>query len=316
MFSTMKKQKRAQELIEEAKKALEEIEERSETQLQRFKKLVSEIDTLKSHLARKTLKRFHDLYFTLKGVKPVEMADITEQSYAGQMRELIGRIESVEPIEIAGTKMGKLPAALASLTAAIITLLAALLIGAAGAGVSFDLQNLFTERSIEKILTWIGGGAFAYPSASPLFGGLGLITAAVAAALVTWSVLMAKSSGKNLAAAKKCYDDAKNYIEQKEHYLNDIVTLQRELSQYKDVLDTFDIFMQEYNAILRRILFTEGKEYEEYGKSSKEVVKRAAICAQAIVPILNITIVASDGSPSKQLLSAIEEGKRYSEALT
>ncbi len=316
MFSTVNKQKKAEELIEEAKRSLEEIDRRCDLELERVRKLVSETDSLKNHLARKTLKRFHDLFFSIKNVEPVEMAEILEGPYASQIHELTDKLESVEPIEVRGAKKGKIPALFASLVAALVTVATAIFIALLGTGTKLDISTLSSPQTQQNILAWIGGGAFNYPEASPILGGVALAAAALSAALVTWSIMMAKNSGKNLAIAEGFHADARNYRDQKEGYLNLLTSLESELSQFRDILETFDIFMQEYNAILRRIQFTEGKDYEEYGERSKEVVKRAAICAQAIVPILNITIVASDGSVSEQLLGAIEEGKRYSEALT
>ncbi len=316
MFSTMKKQKKAEDLIDEAKRAVEEIDEKCDIELQRVEKLFSDTDTLKNHLARKTLKRFHDLYSTIKGVEPIEMADIPERPYSGHIHELTDRLKSVEPVTITGATRGKIPAALAAFTAALTTLIIAVVTAIVGTGTSFELQSLGSKEVIEKLLRWIGGGAFDYPSASPLLGGVALGVAAFAAALITWSVMMAKNSGKNLSKAQKCHTDAMSYKELKESYLNGMKSLEKELLEFRDILETFDIFMQEYNAIIRRIQYTEGRSYEEYSDKSKEVTKRAAVCAQALVPILSITVVASDGSPSGQLLDAIMEGKRYSEALT
>ena len=178
-----------------------------------------------------------------------------------------------------------------------------------------DPQIIATPETLQKLLVWIGGGAFDYHAASALLGAAGITTAAVAAALITWSLLMAKSSGRNLSEAENSHADAENYRDRKEHFISSMDKLNSEISEFKEILETFDIFLQEYNAAIRRILYTEGRDFESYKERSRKTVSRAAACAQALVPILNITITTSDGSASEQLFEALEKGKLFREAL-
>lgn len=315
MFSTLQKQKKAEELIDEARRIIEETDEKSVLEKERLEKSVAEADNFRNHLARKTLKKFHDLFFKIKGAEPIEMADIPERPFASQLYELTEQLDEVEPVEIAAAKRGKLKAVAASLAAALITVAIALVVALIATGTSLDPQTLTDPQTLQKLLVWIGGGAFGYPAASAVWGAAALAAAAVAAVLIIWSLLMAKSSGRNLAEAQNSHADAENYRDRKEHYISAMQKLNDEISQFKEILETFDIFLQEYNASIRRILYTEGREFENYKERSKKTVSRAAACAQALVPILDITITTSDGQPSKQLFEALEKGKSFREAL-
>ncbi len=315
MFSTLHKQKEAEELIEEARRIVEESDHACELAHERVQKSVADADNLRNRLSKKSLKLFHDLFFKIKGVEPVEMADVAERPYASQLEELSERIEEIEPVEIAGAKQGKASAVAASFAAALVTVAAALITALVATGTPLDPKTLSQPQTIENLLTWIGGGAFGYPAASPVLGGLGIAAGAAAAALIVWSILMAKSSGRNLAVAKTSHADAMNYRDRKMFYTEAMERLEERMQNYLKILETFDIFMQEYNAVIRRILYTEGREFEKYKESSQERIERAARCAEAIVPILNITIVTSEGTPSEQLEEAIELGSAFREAL-
>ncbi len=315
MFSTLHKQKKAEELIEEARQIVEESDQQCALAQERVQKSVADADNFRNRISKKTLKNFHDLFFKIRGAEPVEIADVTERPYADQLQELSERIEEIEPVEIAGAKKGKLPAVTASLTGALITVAAAFIIALVATGTPFDLQSVTAPEQLEKLLVWIGGGAFGYPHASALWGALGVAGAAVAAALIVWSVLMAKSSGRNLSVAQTSHADALNYRDRKAFYTSAMQQLNEKMQAYGKILETFDIFMQEYNAIIRRILYTEGKEFDSYKEDSKRTIERAAACAEAIVPLLNITIITSEGTPSDQLFEAVEKGNAFREAL-
>ncbi len=315
MFSTIQKQKKAEELIEEARRIVEETDEKGALAKDRLEKSVAEADNFRNRLARKTLKKFHDLFFKIDGAAPVETADISERPFGDQLQDLTERLDEIEPVEIAVAKRGKLKAVTASAAAALITIAVAFGVALIATGTSLDPQTLTDSQTIRKMLVWIGGGAFGYPGASAIWGAAGVAAAAIAAALTTWSLLMAKSSGRNLSEAQKSHADAENYRDRKEHYISSMQKLDEEISELKEIMETFDIFLEEYNAVMNRILYTEGREFEKYRDDSKKSVTRAAACAEALVPILNITIVTLEGEPSRQLSEALEKGRRYRKAL-
>ncbi len=315
MFSSLKNQKKAEELIEEARRLITEADDRAKGAKERLERKVAEVDKLRNHLSKSTLKQFHDLFSRIDGAEPIELVDIPERPFSAQAEELIDRLDSVEPVEIGGAKRGKLSSILGSLLAALLTLLVAVVIAAVATGIPLDPQTLHSPETVRTILTWIGGGAFGYAQASPLLGGAGLAAATLAAGLIVWSILMAKRSGSNLAEAQNSFADAQTYHERKERYISAMESLSEELARFGEILETIDIFMQEYNAVVKRILHTEGRDFMKYKEASKEVVGRAALCAEALAPMLGIAIVTTEGEPSEQLADTLRKGTIYRDAL-
>ncbi len=315
MFSALKKQKKAEELVEEARQIIEEADKKSSLAKEKLENIVAQADEIHNNLAQKTLKSFQELFFRIKGVEPIETADITQRPYTSQLQVISERLAEIEPVEINDVKRGKFPAILASLAAMIITVIAGFAIAFVATGTPLNLQSATSTETLMKLLTWIGGGAFGYPEASVQLGIIGLGIAAIIAAFIVWSICMSKSSGKNLQAAQQSHTDAKNYHDRKEFFATAMQNMNEEISQFNKILETFDIFLQEYNATINRILFTEDDEFENFKNDSKLIIERAAATAEAVIPLLNIAITASDGTPSKQLSVAIAKGELYKRAL-
>ncbi|WP_456383022.1 hypothetical protein [Hydrogenimonas sp.] len=314
MFSTMQNQKKAEELIEDAKRMISAIDEKFEKKKEKLEKKISEIDAIRSNLIARTLGRFRKRFETIENEQPIELPPIAETPLSAQLEHLYKKAD-IPPVKIKDVGGGKGSAFFVSLIAAILTVVAALGIGAVGTGQPLVKETFVDMAHLEKILIWLSGGAFDPNMGNPAFGAVVLAIAAIAAWSITWSIMMGKTAKRNLESAKATYAEAEEYHEKRNRYAETIETLTEELALFENILQTCDIYMQEYNAILQRIIFTEGTDYDAYRNVSKDTVKRAAECAESLIPLLNIAIVTTEGTPSQQLSHAIEHGRRIVAAL-
>ena len=314
MFSTMQYQKKAEELIQDARNMIASIDEKFQSARERLEKKIAEIDATRAQLTKQTLARFRKRFDRIENETPIELSPVAETPFSEQLQPLYEKAD-IEPVHIRDVKGGKGGAFFVSLIAALVTVAAALVIGAVGTGQPLVKETFTDIPRLEKILTWLSGGAFDPDMGNPAFGAVVLGLAAIAAWMITWSVMMGKASKRNLETAEAIYAEAENYHEKKTRYTDAIDALVEDLERFEKILETCDVYMQEYNAVLQRILHTEGTDYEAYRNVSKDVVKRAAECAEALVPLLNIAIVTTEGTPSRQLTDAIERGERIVLAL-
>ena len=314
MFSTMQNQKKAEELIQDAKNMIAAIDEKFQKAKERLEKKVAEIDAIRSQVTKQTLARFRKRFESIENENPIELTPVAETPFSEQLQPLYEKAD-VEPVEVRDVKGGKGGAFFVSLIAALVTVAAALVIGAVGTGQPLVKETFTDIPKIEKILTWLSGGAFNPDMGNPAFGAVVLGIAAIAAWMITWSIMMGKAAKRNLETAEAIYNEAENYHSKKTRYTDAMDALVEELDAFEKILETCDIYMQEYNAVLQRIIHTEGTDYEAYRNVSKDIVNRAAECAEALVPLLNIAIVTTEGTPSKQLSDAIAHGERIVLAL-
>lgn len=314
MFSTMQNQKRAEELIQDAKNMVSAVDEKFRKARERLEKKIAEIDAIRAQLTKQTLSRLRRRFETIENEEPIELTPVAEAPFSEQLQPLYEKAD-IEPVQVKDVKGGKGSAFFVSLLAALVTVAAALAIGAVGTGQPLVKETFTDVPKIEKILTWLSGGAFNPDMGNPLFGAVVLGIAAIAAWMIAWSIMMGKAARRNLETAEAIYAEAENYHEKKSRYTDAIDALVDELDRFEKILETCDIYMQEYNAVLQRIIHTEGTDYEAYRNVSKEIVNRAAECAEALVPLLNIAIITTEGTPSKQLSDAIAHGGRIVLAL-
>ncbi len=314
MLSTMSRQKRAEELVKGAKTEVSQADNAFEAAKERLQRQVEKIDKVRNRLIGKTFKEFHRLFEAIRNEPAVELAPPSEATIAQQLEPLY-RKSKIPPVIIDDVKGGKGGAFFLALLAVLITVAAAFGIGAVALGLPLKPETFMQLPHIEKILAWLGGGAYDPALANPLYGAAGLGVAVIAVWLIVYSVSMGKRVDNNLKKAQKAFDEAKIYAEQKKRYAESMETLAEALEKLAQDYETFDVFMEEFNATLRRIRHTEGDDFQHYRPLSQEKVRRAAECAAAMMPLLSIAVVTTEGDPSWQLLNTLPQTEMLSNAL-
>jgi len=314
MFSTMSRQKKAEELVKEAQTEVSQADSAFETAKQKLQEEVAKIDKIRNHLIQQTMRQFHQLFETIRNEPAIELAPPSETTIAQQLEPLYRKSE-IPPVVIDNVKGGKGGAIFLALLAVVATVAAALGIGAVALGLPLKPETFMQLPQVEKILAWLGGGAYDLTLANPLYGAIGLGAAVIAVWLIVYSIAMGKAAGNNLKKAEKAFDEAKTYAEEKRRYASSMETLAEALEKLARDYETFDIFLEEFNATLRRILHTEGEDYNNYRPLSQEKVRRAAECTAAMMPLLSIAVVTTEGDPSWQLLNTLPQTESLRSAL-
>ncbi len=105
-----------------------------------------------------------------------------------------------------------------------------------------------------------------------------------------------KRSKHNLHVAKKVHEVAQKQKVQKDIQNTKIMTLCEYTQKLDTIVYTLHVYLDEYNAILHRILHTEGDDFESYRLLSRKKVETAAILYGVITRIMNTDIVTADGT--------------------
>ena len=315
MFSTMHNQKRAEQLVIEARNRIEEADRAFLEAKERLQQKVMRTDTVRQHIAQKSLEKLKSLFGRMKNEEPIELTPVSERSFAEQLQPLYEKTE-IEPVVVENVRGGKAGAFFGSLLAVIVTFVAAMAIGAVGSGLPLSPETFTDKYKVLHILEWLGGGAWHTLAANPLFGAVGLLAALLAVWMITWSIMMGKSARRNLKRAEAIHEAAARYAEKRGEQTQTVEQLNEDLERLEKIYETCDIYLQEFNATIRRILHTEGDDFTAFKPASQRAVTRAAACAEGIAPILNIAIVTTEGTPSRQIERAVAFGESLVSALT
>lgn len=309
MFSTIHNQSKANELIERAKKIIEDTKERIREAKEKLLEEASKNDSIKEQLNKKGLNRFQKLAQELKNEPPVEIAPVSMALFIEQIEPLIKQSDT-EPPQIVELKQKKGSALFTAFFATLTTIALAILAGAFATGVSF-LPETFTDiKVLENILAWIGGGAVNPEIANPIWGAVGLAAVALAVGALTWSMTLSSTSKKNLEISESLLMDAESFDSEINEVIKTMQNLTRALQDYRKNIEICDAYINEYNAVIHRILVTEGDDYETFKPSSKAHIERASVTVSAIIPYLNIAIITTENKTADQLLQAIDDTKK------
>ena len=309
MFSTIHNQSKANELIERAKKIIEDTKERIREAKEKLLEEASKNDSIKEQLNKKGLNRFQKLAQELKNEPSVEIAPVSMALFIEQIEPLIKQSDT-EPPQIVELKQKKGSALFTAFFATLTTIALAILVGAFATGVSFMPETFTDIKVLENILAWIGGGAVNPEIANPIWGAVGLAAVALAVGALTWSMTLSSTSKKNLEISESLLMDAESFDSEINEVIKTMQNLTQALQDYRKNIEICDAYINEYNAVIHRILVTEGDDYETFKPSSKAHIERASVTVSAIIPYLNIAIITTENKTADQLLQAIDDTKK------
>ncbi len=117
-------------------------------------------------------------------------------------------------------------------------------------------------------------------------------------------------SNENLRKAQAVHEEAEKQKIEKDIQNSKIMTLCEYTQKLDETVHTLHVYLEEYNAILHRIIHTEGDDFDEYRLLSRKKVETAAILYKVILRIMNTDIVTADGALnplSRHALAIAEE---------
>jgi HSP90 family molecular chaperone len=111
----------------------------------------------------------------------------------------------------------------------------------------------------------------------------------------------------NQKLAQKVNEEAQFYCTKKEECKKEMEKVSEHIHSVIKTLYTYDVFYDELNAKLRRILHLEGKiPFDEYHSKSKEEMKNAAILIDSLKELISVPMAGENGSLSREGVEALE----------
>jgi len=315
LFSTIQNQSKANELIERAKEIIENTKERIREAKEKLLEEAGKNDSIKERLNKNGLNKFQELIKKIKNEDSANVTTISITQFCEQIKPLVEK-SNIEPLSIIELKQKKASTLFASFFMSLISIVLVVSIGAFATGVTITPETFTDMKVWQNILAWIGGGAYNPEIANPVWGIAALVFIAIVVGITTWSIMLSKTSKENLKISESMLEDAESY----ENKMNDIIekmqNLTLSLQDYRKNLEIYDAYINEFNAIIHRILLTEGDDFENFKPASKAQIERATITVSAIIPHLNIAIITTDNKTADQLLQAIDDTKKLLEDLS
>ena len=302
-----KNNKKAKELSTSAKELLHEANDGFKEGSCQLNENLQAYIALRSSVTNKTLKEFDNTYFEIKNI---DFDDTNLSIGHGELENIDhvfqGTLEEVKAVHVEEISSGSFGAFFKAAIYAVIAFVVAVVGGILASGSNIYLDRMPEPSQINTLLTWFGN--LADPGNGDANKGALLIGGVIA--IIVFIVAFTKMSSRaaqNLKKAEVTHAQADAAHHKKVAQTQKTVSLSDYTFELATTLKTVQVYMNEFNAIMQRILHVEGSDYTEYSEQSKKDVQMAATIHKRINSIITTNVIAEDGEVTPETRKALEE---------
>ena len=315
----MSKNGKARELVASAKEMMHEIENQiCDTDLI-FEDDLKAYKTLREGISSHTLKTFDDIYLEIKNIEfKGAVVTYTDDTMEDIGEEFCNCKDEIKSVIIPKVKSGAFGAMISGLFAGVATAAAAVAVAVTQLGIQVDPKKIPTEEEITSVLEWFGAFVnFGNPNIPDMMEGALLLggTAGAITLIITFLMLSSKSK-KNLIAAEATFEEATAVHLDKSTQNRKTMSMTEYVEALERNLKTLKVYMDEYNAILNRIVHVEGTDYNAYSITSQSDVQKALSIYKRTKSLITTKVVTPEGTVSPASKYEIDKSIKFLEELT
>jgi len=232
----------------------------------------------------------------------IEVTDVDSSKFGGD--------NAAQPMHVKSLSSGKFSSLLLAIVFAVASVVAWVYFATEKLGLTLDLHKVPTPEVQSQILSWIGGGIIG-GQGNPLIGMAILGLSAILVMWIVYALRVSMRANKNLKIAQQVNKDAKFYCTKKEECKKEMEKVSSHIHKVIASLHTYDIYFDELNATMERIIYLEGKiPFNEYHSKSKEEMKGATILVNSLNELISTPMAGENGSLSKESSKVLERSNR------
>ncbi len=292
--------KNAEQLIDEARDMVQQSDHDSKDCLEILDKDMEAFEDEKSRVLESSVRKTETLLSEV-GFESDAIGDVGDEDIK------IGSVEPIAPIRVRSLSSGKFNAFILGLIAGLIAVVAWIYVAAENLKMTLDTSKIPETEVIDKILLWIGGGITG-GEGNALAGMVILSVSGLVTMWVVYSIKVFLKENSNDRFAQKIHKDAEFYCTKKEECKREMERVSEHVNKTIGSLQTYDIFFQELDARLQRVIYLEGKvPFDTYHPRSKEDMKRANLLIDSLRRLLSIPMAGENGSLSEEAVDALDK---------
>jgi len=295
--------KNAGQLINEARDMVNQSDSKVKDCMEILDEDIDAFEEAKSALIKGSLHKNEALLAEV-GFEPEEAND------AGEEGMKFGSEEPIKPMQVKNLSSGKFSAFILALVAGLVVIAGWIFFAAKNLGITPYLDRMPSQEVQNKLLAWIGGGITG-GEGNPMVGMVILGLTALIAMWAVYALLVYLREAHNKKLAQQVNEEAKFYCTQKEECKKEMEKVSEHIHKVIGSLHTYDVFFDELNAKMRRILYLEGKlPFNEYHQKSKEEMKGASILINSLNELISTPMATENGSLSEESKEALDRTNR------
>jgi hypothetical protein len=218
-----------------------------------------------------------------------------------------------EPIKVDKVSSGKFSGFILALLAMVATAIGWIYIASEKVGVKIEPPAIPDEASINKMLTWIGGGMTG-AEGNPLFGIGTIALSALIIGVLVYKIRVSLKEHKNFKIASETFENSHVYFDRQKEKKTEMQKIDEHIKSLLPTLEDFKVLLDEQNGKLQRIVHVEGEleDSNEYHPSSIKEMQQSDRLMEQIEALIN-TPITKDGKLNQRAVELLEEAKRVYE---
>ncbi|MEA3455705.1 MAG: hypothetical protein U9R26_04300 [Campylobacterota bacterium] len=295
--------KNADQLINEARDMVNQSDLEVKDCMEILDEDITAYEEAKSSLTEGSMRKNETLLSEV-GFEPEEIDSTAEDAVK------FGSEEPIKPMQVKSLSSGKFSAFILALIAGIAVIAGWVFVATEKLGTTLYLDRVPSQEAQNKLLSWIGGGMTG-GEGNPMVGMVILGLSALIAMWAVYSLRVYLREAHNQKLAQKVNEEAKFYCTQKEECKKEMEKVSEHIHKVITSLHTYDIYFNELNATMERIIYLEGKiPFNEYHLKSKEEMKGATILVNSLNELISTPMAGENGSLSKESSKILERSNR------
>ncbi len=296
----LKNNQKAKAIVESTQELIKETDNELQSYDNHACENISKYTQLRQEILTGSVKEFEEHYknilnydYVYKGVtfSHEELEDVKENFYE--------KTPTIEPIEVPKISTAGFSSILVGIIWGIISV--ALFIGAGIFMTKTVIDPNALPKTIDEAINLLNPifthyGNIVLPGEGGTLEGMLLIGGVSFVVILLFALSRYHSrSTKNLQITQEAHQKAQEQKVAKQMQQTKIISLCKYTQDLDATLYTLHLYLQEYNAIIKRILHTEGNNYDEFMELSRKKIQTAAIIDREIIRLMNTDIVTESG---------------------
>ncbi len=296
-------EKNANQLIDEARDMVGQSDLEVKDCMEILDEDIDAYEEAKSALAGGNLRK-NEALLSEVGFEPEEIID------AGEEGVKFGSEEPIKPMYVRNLSSGKFGAFILALVVGLAVIAGWIFVATEKLGMTLYLDRVPSQEVQNKLLAWIGGGMTG-GEGNPMVGMviLGLTTLIAMWAVYALRVYLREAHNQKLA--QQVNEEAEFYCTQKEECKEEMEKVSEHIHKVIASLHTYDVYFNELNATMERVVYLEGKiPFNEYHSKSKEEMKSSTILINSLNELISTPMAGENGSLSEKSHKVLDRSNR------
>ncbi len=313
VISSGRKNRKARELVVSAEEMMHEIENEICDTDKLFEGDLNAYRALRDDVASHSLPTFDETYMAIKNVEfKGSVVTYTDDSMEDIGEEFCNCKEDIKAVVIPKVKTGAFGAINGGLFAGIAVTAAAVSAAVMQTGMQIDPKQMPTQEQMTSVLEWFGA-LVNFGQSDMIEGGYLLGGGAGTVALIVGYLMLNARSKKNLIAAEASFTEATATHLEKSTQNRKTMSMTEYIETLEKNLETLKIYLDEYNAVLKRIIHIEGTDFAAYSIKSQSDVQKAFSLYKRIKSLMMTKVVTAEGTVSTASRYEVDKSVKFLE---